>query len=117
LAVQLRQRGVVVQTSAVWDFPPAEAIARRAVSIAADLVVIARHGRHRMPALLGYTDWELLRLSPVPVLLIRSAAAYRRPRVLAALDPEHAFAKTSGLDRCIIEQAAALSGALRGSLD
>src|SRR5208282_3593555 len=41
LAVQLRQRGVVVQTSAVWDFPPAEAIARRAVSIAADLVVIA----------------------------------------------------------------------------
>jgi universal stress protein E len=117
LAAPLRRHGVAVQTSTVWDFPPGEAIVRRAVAIAADLIVIARHERHRLPALLGYTDWELLRMSPVPVLLLKSAAPYRRPRVLAAVDPEHAFAKTSGLDRCILEEAAAVSGALRGSLD
>lgn len=116
LAAPLRRHGVTVQTCAVWDFPPAEAIVRRAVAGAADLIVIARHARHRIPALLGYTDWELLRLSPVPVLLVKREQPYRRARVLAALDPEHAFAKTSGLDRRIIEEAARLSGALRGSL-
>jgi universal stress protein E len=117
LADPLRQRGIAVQTRAVWDFPPSEAIVRRAAAIAADLIVLARHRRHRLPALLGYTDWELLRLSPVPVLLVKSEAPYRRPRVLAALDPEHAFAKTSGLDRRILEQAATVSAALHGSRD
>jgi len=50
------------------------------------------------------------------VLLVKHEQPYRRPRVLAALDPEHAFAKTSGLDRRILEEAASISRALRGSL-
>ncbi len=116
LAAPLRRHGVTVQTCAVWDFPPAEAIVRRAVADAVDLIVIARHERHRIAALLGYTDWELLRLSPVPVLLVKSEQPYRRPRVLAALDPGHAFAKTTGLDRRILEEAGRLSSALHGSL-
>jgi universal stress protein E len=115
-AAPWRRRGVAVETCTVWDYPPAEAIVRRALASAADLIVVARHERHRMPALLGLTDWELLRHSPVPVLLVKREEPYRRPRVLAALDPEHAFAKTSGLDRRILEEATALSGALRGSL-
>jgi universal stress protein E len=82
-----------------------------------DLIVMARQARHRMPTLLRLTDWELLRLSPVPVLLIKGEAPYRRPRVLAALDPEHAFAKTSGLDLRILEEALSISGALHGSVD
>jgi universal stress protein E len=116
LAAPWRQRGVAVETCTVWDYPPAEAIVRRALATATDLIVVARHERHRLPALLGLTDWELLRQSPVPVLLVKREEPYRRPRVLAALDPEHAFAKTSGLDQRILEAAAALSGALRGSL-
>lgn len=42
-------------------------------------------GRHLAPSLLQLTDWELLRLSPVPVLLVKTVGAYRRPTVLAAL--------------------------------
>ncbi len=116
LAAPLRRHGVTVQTSALWDFPPAEAIVRRAVALAADLIVVARHPRHRIPALLGYTDWELLRLSPVPVLLVKSEGPYRRARVLASLDPGHAFAKSSGLDQRILEEATRLRAALHGSL-
>jgi universal stress protein E len=116
LAAPLRASGVNVSTAAAWDYPPYEAILRRAAAIGADLIVAPRRARHRLPALLGYTDWELLRLSPVPVLLVKTSAPYRRPVILAAIDPTHAHAKSSALDKRILDYAAALGGALRGAL-
>ena len=116
LAEPLRSRRLTVSTSAVWDYPPYEAILRRAAAIGADLIVAPRRERHRLPALLGYTDWELLRLSPIPVLLVKSSAPYRRPKVLAAIDPTHAHAKPSGLDQRILDYGAEVCGALRGTL-
>jgi universal stress protein E len=61
------------------------------------------------------TDWELLRHSPVPVLLLKNTRAYQRPTVLAAVDPSHRNAKPSGLDREIVEAADRFASALRGS--
>ncbi len=116
LAEPLRSRRLTVSTSAVWDYPPYEAILRRAAAIGADLIVAPRRQRHRLPALLGYTDWELLRLSPLPVLLVKTSTPYRRPAVLAAIDPTHAHAKPSGLDRRILDYGAQVCGALRGAL-
>jgi universal stress protein E len=116
LAVPLRARGLAVSISAVWDFPPYEAILRRAAAIGADLIVATCRNRHRMPGLLGYTDWELLRLSPIPVLLVKNSTPYRRPKVLAAVDPTHAHSKPSALDRRILYYGAQLGGALRGAL-
>lgn len=116
-AARLRRKGVEVATSAEWDFPPHEAIVRRALRSKADLVVAEQHaGRRALPWLLHVTDWELLRLSPVPVLLIKTTRRYRRPALLAALDPTHAFAKTARLDREILRVASALGDALRGKL-
>ncbi len=117
LAEPLRAGGVDVSTEAAWDYPPYEAILRHASSMGADLIVAPRRARHRLPALLGYTDWELLRLSPVPVLLVKTTTPYRRPSILAAIDPTHAHAKPSGLDKRILECAAELSGTLRGTLN
>ncbi len=116
LAEPLRRGGVDVSTSAAWDYPPFEAILRRAAATGADLIVAPRRARHRLPALLGYTDWELLRLSPVPVLLIKTPARYRRPSLLAAIDPTHAHAKPSALDQRILKYAAEVSDALHGTL-
>ena len=116
LAAPLRARGLRVSIAAAWDYPPYEAILRRAVAIGADLIVAPRRDRHRLPALLGYTDWELLRLSPIPVLLVKTAAPYRRPTVLAAIDPTHAHAKPSGLDPRILDYGAQVGRALRGAL-
>ena len=113
LAAPLRARGLRVSIAAAWDYPPYEAILRRAVAIGADLIVAPRRDRHRLPALLGYTDWELLRLSPIPVLLVKTAAPYRRPTVLAAID---AHAKPSGLDQRILDYGAQVGRALRGAL-
>jgi universal stress protein E len=65
---------------------------------------------------LHLTDWELLRISPVPVLLVKRAGAYRRAPILAAVDPEHSYDKPARLDRDILAAGAALAGALGAKL-
>ena len=86
-------RGLEVTCTASWDFPPHEAIVRRAHSTRADLVIAATR-RHRLWArlLLTNTDWELIRQCPVPVLLVKSRRPYKNPVVVAAVDPFHSHA-------------------------
>lgn len=117
LAAPWRAEGLKVATSAEWDYPAHEAIIRRALRAGADLIVTQSRARHRLPALLGYTDWSLLRDSPVPVLLVKSTRAYRRPRILAAIDPLHRYSKPSGLDQNILREAQTLASALHCAFD
>ena len=106
-----------VQVDADWDYPVHEAIVRRARKIKADLVVAEAYaGRRLLPWLLHLTDWELLRTCPVPVLIVKTSRKWQRPRVLAAIDPLHAFAKPAGLDAEILDAGKKLSVALRGRL-
>ncbi len=116
LASGLRRRGIQVSTAVAWDFPASESIVRQAERFEANLIIVDGHAAHHAPWLLRFTDWELLRLSPVPVLLVKSHRAYRRPRILAALDPAHAHSKPRDLDEEIVRYASTLSGALHGSL-
>src|SRR5215469_17071776 len=75
-----------------------------------------RHaGRHLAALLLHLTDWELLRQSAVPLLLVKRPGVYRRPVVLAAVDPDHRYAKPERLDREILQASAVFAGALRGT--
>ncbi len=117
LATPLRKRGLAVAVAAEWDFPAFEAVLRRAYRSKADLIVTAhRRPQQRSPWPLHATDWELLRRSPVPVLLVKSPRPYRRPVVLAAIDPLHARAKPAALDRDILRLAADFARALGGAL-
>jgi len=119
LAARVRRHGIDVDVAADWDFPPYEAIIRKAQRVSADLLVVENHhgsGRHPARWLLAYTDWELLRLCPIPVLLVKNRRMYRRPRVLAAIDPAHGRAKSSKLDRQILRAGAQLVHALHGEL-
>ncbi len=112
-----RKHGVEAKYSVEWDYPPHEAVVRRAAATGAELIIAECHkGARTQPWLLHLTDWELLRLSPVPVLLLKSGRPYRRPVVLAAVDPAHAHAKPSGLDGRIMDAATELGKALRGAL-
>jgi nucleotide-binding universal stress UspA family protein len=66
---QLRQHRIKVTVAAEWDYPVYEAIVRQALRVKADLIVVSRHtGRHTAPWILRMTDWELVRLSPIPLL-------------------------------------------------
>jgi len=117
LAGGIRRRGVKVTVAVEVDFPAHEAILRCAARIAADLIVVDAHaGRRALPGLSRLTDWELLRHSRQPVLVVKGARRYRRPVLLAAIDPMHANAKPGSLDRVILAAAERLRGALGGTL-
>ena len=117
IANRLRQHGLKVTVCVEWDAPVYEAIVRRARQIRADLIVVSRYaGRHTAPGLMRLTDWELVRLSPTPVLLVKNPRAYRHPAVLVAIDPRHAFAKPLQLDKIILHMGGLLSKSLRGAL-
>jgi universal stress protein E len=117
IAIPLRHRGLSVTTAAEWDFPPHDAIIRAAANFDASLVVVGDDATvHHLPWLLRYTDWELLRASPVPVLLVKSPHPYQRPGILAALDPSRAFAKPVALDDEILRFSATLADALHGAV-
>jgi universal stress protein E len=118
IADRIRQRGLKVTTAVDWDFPSYEAVVRHARRTHAELIIVERHGggRHFAPWLLHMADWELLRLSPVPVLIVKNPRPYDRPTILAAVDPTHVFAKPARLDDDILGTGKIVSKALRGAL-
>jgi universal stress protein E len=117
IAAGARHRGVRVSCHVAWDYPPHEAIVRRAAAISAGLIIAERHqGPRTRPWLMRLTDWELLRTSTVPVWLLSTSRKYQRPVVLAAIDPGHRHAKPAALDTRILDAARSASSALGGSL-
>lgn len=117
LAEPLRKQGISVACAATWDFPAAHAIVRRAQQTRANLIVADGHASHAGRWLLRFTDWELLRLSPKPVLFVKSSRAYgRSPTVLVALDPGHAADKPARLDKQILATATLLRARLGAQL-
>lgn len=110
-------KDITVTVAAEWDFPAHEAVIRAAQRFKAALIIAELHpASHRMRWLLRFTDFELLRLAPVPVLLVKTRQSYVRPVVLAALDPSHAHAKPARLDTQILRYGSTVTRALRGVL-
>jgi universal stress protein E len=111
-------RGVLVRCTAAWDYPPHEAVIRRARATHSDLVIAAARG-HRIGArvVLRNTDWELIRHCPVPLLLVKSPRAYRRPLVLTAVDPFHRHERPANLDARLLQAGGELARLLHGRLE
>jgi len=117
LAKRLRKHDIEVTCAAEWDYPPAEAIVRRAMRIKADLIVAERHAtRHVAGWMLAYTDWELLRNAPCAVLLVKVAKPYHRPVILTAIDPFHAHEKPARLDAALLAASGSVAESLKGKL-
>jgi universal stress protein E len=107
-------RPLKVSVATAWDSPGYEAVVRRARDIKADLIVAERHSGHHL--LLHFNDWELLRRSPIPVLLVKKGGLYSRPVVLAAVDPTHSMDKPADLDAAILDVSASVTSGLGGRL-
>jgi len=110
-------RGVEVTQHANADYPPHEAVVRRAERIRADLVIAGTrpHGfAERL--LMRNTDWELIRQCPCPLLLVKSARSYAGSVVLAAVDPFHAHAKPADLDVRLLDLGNTVAQLFKGSL-
>ena len=110
-------QGIDVSVAAERDYPPYEGIVRHARKARADLVIaeLHRHGRVSR-ALLTHTDWELIRVCPVPLLLVHTDAPWRRPALIASIDPLHERDKPAQLDADILRHGQAVAAALQGSL-
>ena len=82
-AAHARKHGVKVQTSLVESFGgrAAHAIVDEAKKFHASLIVLGTHGRRGMKrVVMGSDAEEVVRNSPVPVLLVRSGPAPKRAR-------------------------------------
>jgi universal stress protein E len=109
-ANRLRREEIIVDTCVETGYPAHEAILRQIRLTHADLVIIeARKHNFFARLMLTQTDFELIRRCPVPLLIVKGRAAWRRPRILAALDPFHSNDKPSELDDEIVAAADAVA--------
>jgi universal stress protein E len=116
-ANRLRRQEIVVEINVQTGYPVHEAILREIRLTNPNLVIIeARKHTPLARLLLTQTDFELIRHCPVPLLIVKGRTAWRRPRIIAALDPFHRNDKPRILDREILGAARALAGATHGTV-
>jgi universal stress protein E len=117
LAEPLRDGGIVVKTTAIWDHPLYEGIVRHAIESGADLVVKDTHHHSAVTrALLTNTDWNLIRTCPMPLWLVKPNEIGDKPVFVAAIDPMHQHDKPAALDDEILHVAKGIAEKVAGDV-
>lgn len=118
LAKPLRGEGLTVTVDAVAGSPVAESILADIIALQPRLVL--KGADHHVPlsrTFFSETDWQLIRTSPCPVLMVRREHAMpERPTLIAAVDPLHEHDKPAALDDRILTTASELAGVLGARL-
>lgn len=104
--VQLREQGVTARGVVAWYKPAYEEIARQALERNPDLVIkdiepSAKFAR----AFFTPADLHLMRLCPVPLMLVDSHSSSYPKKILAAIDPFDTHAKPAELNDDILKAA------------
>jgi universal stress protein E len=102
LAGSLRDWGARVTTTVVWGVPAYERILSAARDWPADLLVVGAHERATLHTRVTDTDWQLIRRSPCPVLLVKAPSFGGYRTIVAAVDPLHAHEEPYGLDHAVL---------------
>ena len=115
LAAPLREKGLSVETKAIWGHPGYEMIINAASGM--DLVIVHTR-RHAALSRLFLTndDWQMVRCCPVPLLLVKEKLWKEKPTILAAVDPMHARHKPMGLDHKILRVSDEVAKLLDGDV-
>ncbi|HAK51141.1 MAG TPA: hypothetical protein DCM54_04450 [Gammaproteobacteria bacterium] len=115
LAVPLREKGLNVETRAIWGHPGYEMIINAASGM--DLVIVDTR-RHAALSRLFLTndDWQMVRCCPVPLLLVKEKLWKEKPTILAAVDPMHTRHKPTGLDHKILRVSDEVAKLLDGEV-
>ena len=113
VAGPLRAEGLEVRTEAVYANPRHEAVARRALETGAAFVVMRTHFHEWLTrATLSAADWQLIRICPAPLMLVKGGTWPEAPNLLAAVDPSHRDDRHARLDHTIMDLAEQLDTAL-----
>ncbi len=103
IAQPLRDNGLIVSTAADWAYPNYEGVLAQIDHQGVDLVIHHIDRRDSLArVMLTFDDWQLIRLCPVPLLLVKNTPWKKQPAIMAAVDPKHARHKPSGLDHKIL---------------
>ena len=117
LAAPIRDAGVNVTASAVWDHPLHEGIVRHAAATGADIVVKDTHHHSAVArALLTNTDWNLIRTCAAPLWLVKPQDIADKPVFVAAIDPLNEHDKPAALDDEILGLSKVLADACGGEV-
>jgi len=117
LAKPLQEAGLDVHVRVRWDYPVHESMVREVIREKVDCLIAHSH-RHTTLSrlLLSNTDWQLIRLCPCPVLLVKTAKPYgKTPLFAVSVDPIHNNDKPASLDQKLIETAQHLVKPLKGT--
>jgi nucleotide-binding universal stress UspA family protein len=102
LATSMRDGVARVTTRIVWGVPPYEAILAAAEEWGADLLVVGTHERGTLHTRLTDTDWQLMRRTRCPLLLVKGASFSGYRTILAAVDPLHGCGEADGIEQAVL---------------
>jgi universal stress protein E len=115
LAEALRNKGLNVSTTTVWDHPLHDGIVRHAAETGTDVVFKDTHHHSAVSrALLTNTDWNLIRNCACPLWLVKPGEISGAPKFIAAIDPLNEHDKPAALDDEILELSKTLATASGG---
>ena len=117
MAEQHARPNITFKTLAEWHSPIYEGILDRANKYQPDLLVKNTH-QHKSLAKFFFTptDWQLLKSSAFPVLLVKNRQWPSDAKIFTALDPSHRLSKSSELDQRILDAGNDVAQRMKGSL-
>lgn len=106
----LKREGIKAEFSAVWGKPAEQMILGKVLELHPDLVVKDVHKVMSISRLFHTPlDWQLLRLCPVPVMLVNSEAHDIPRRIIATVDPMESERGPAELNDRVIKIALAMA--------
>ncbi len=109
-ADELRAAGLRVTTEVVWDRHMIDAIIRAVAVADADLLVKMAREHARVPEVVfNHIDWNLMRYSPCPVMLVKTGQWDDVGQVLAAVHPAPPSALHEKLNAAVMNTASVLA--------
>lgn len=117
-AQRLRDQGIEVSTEILPIRPLGDGILEIASRMDPRLVLKSTtHHSAAERSILVDTDWQLMRVCPYPLWLVKSESMPDHPKVVAAVDPSNAHDKPAALDHAILRSAKAIAAAAQGKVE
>jgi universal stress protein E len=107
---ELKKEGIKAEFSAVWGKPADQMILGKVLEVRPDLLIKDVNRAHSVARLFHTPlDWQLLRLSPVPVMLVSSEAHDLPRRIIATVDPMESERGPAELNDRVLQTALAMA--------
>ena len=118
-SAELASQNIRTSCEVLWARKAHEAVIETVRELSPDLVVkdLRRESFLRRWSTIKTSDWRLIRLCPVPLMLVQEDAPILPVRVAAAVDPVHPQARPTELDDRVVRTALPMAMAANAELE